>query len=224
MDGTPVIDQLRAFAEKLTATAEKPKAARKPRKTAKQKLTPMPEPEPRDPVVSLPASPPPPPVKKPKAKSKPRPPKGVTVKKAPEDLIPLTDSLARARPTPKSLAAHHYQRKLAAHYAPHILPATLQAIKDAVEAGNMHAVKAALELYEMVQTDKRISIVNDNRSVSIDARGGAGDSRGSDNRRSFESVARMLEEAREKRITDGNPLAARIIEGELSETPEGISK
>ena len=140
--------------------------------------------------------------------------------------IALTKSLSAARPTPASLAKHNYQRKLAAHYAPHILPATFQALHDGVINGNPQVVKTVLELYELIETKNRVSIVNDNRSVNIDARNeSGGSSDGTPQRRSFESIARQLEVSREKRLEQGNPLATKVLDAEFAEaTPEGISK
>lgn len=137
--------------------------------------------------------------------------------------IKLPADLAKAQPTPAALARHTYQRKLAAHYAPHILPQTFQGLRDGVTAGNTTAIKMVLELYELVQSDKRVSIVNDNRSVTVNAGSGRGGDSGPQ-RRSFESIARQLETSREKRIAQGNPLAARIIDAEFSDTPEGVAK
>src|SRR5690348_8601517 len=137
--------------------------------------------------------------------------------------VELTPALANAKPTARSLADHHYQRKLAAHFAPQLLPSTFQSLKNAVEDGNVPAMKMVLELYELVQNQKSISIINDNRQVTVDARGqGANDAERGE-RRDFEAVARMLDEARTKRLERGNPLAAIEVEG-FAITPEGVSK
>lgn len=144
--------------------------------------------------------------------------------------VRLSLSLRQARPSANSLAKHAYQRKLAAHFAPHLLPPLFQAIVDGCKEGNVNMVRLGSEIYELIQSEKKVSILNltDNRSVSIDARSGAGaeglGGGGGSQRRSFESVARMLDETRQKRLTEGNPLAARVIDAEFSETPEGVSK
>lgn len=138
------------------------------------------------------------------------------------DEIALTPSLASAKVTSKSLSKGAYQKKLAAHFAPHILPKTFNALREAVQCGNMSAVKLVFELYEMIQSPKGISIINDNRSVNVDARGGGGG--GGPEERSFERVARMLDETRERRITAGNPLSSGVDILDLTPTPEGISK
>lgn len=137
--------------------------------------------------------------------------------------VQLTEALATAKPTARSLANHHYQRKMAAHFAPHLLPSALQSLKDAVEDGNVNAIKMVLELYELAQNQKTISIINDNRQVTVDARGRGASDEEKGERRDFEHVARMLDETRTKRLERGNPLAAIDVEG-FSITPEGVSK
>ena len=86
-------------------------------------------------------------------------------------------------------------------------------------------VRIGAEIYELVQSDKKVSIINlDNRSVNVDARGEVVGSSGAE-RRDFESVIRMLNETREKRITEGNPLANRTLDiTDFAPTPEGVSK
>jgi hypothetical protein len=135
------------------------------------------------------------------------------------DEIALSPSLASAKVTSKSLSKGVYQKKLAAHFAPHLLPKTLNALRESVQCGNIAAIKTVLELYEMVQSDKKISIINDNRSVNVDARGD-GSGRGPEDR-SFEHVARLLDETREKRLATGNPLAGPILDiTDFTPTPE----
>lgn len=135
--------------------------------------------------------------------------------------IPLTPQLSSAKVTPKGLAAGNYQRKLAAHFAPYLLPKMFQSLCSLVEQGNTTALRMVGEMFEFVQKSSAVSIINnnnvDNRSVKIEA---AGDSES----RSFESVQRLLAIEREKRYKDLSPGVRPALDVKFEDTPEGLSQ
>jgi len=106
--------------------------------------------------------------------------------------------------SPKSLASGNYSKKVLAYLASIAIPQAMQDLMAQSADGKTTATAKILEVYQILQTPKGLSIINDHRQVNVDARG-LGDH--GPEERSFEHVARLLDETRERRLTSGNPLS-----------------
>jgi hypothetical protein len=141
--------------------------------------------------------------------------------------IPVPDSIRNMRVTAKSLSKGTYPTKVAAHFAPLLLVENFQALAYQVRTGNTQAMRMVNELYELVQTNARVSIINDNRVDNRSVSLGAGGEEGGGGR-NFESIMRMFAEEREKRAQLPGPAAVITVPTleatQFEDTPEGLSK
>ena len=147
-------------------------------------------------------------------------PKVEKLKKPDSSMLAFPPHLYGIKISPKSLASGNYSKKVLAYLASIAIPQAMQDLMAQSADGKTTATAKILEVYQILQTPKGISIMNDNRSVSIDARGGAG----GNEPRDLENVVRMLDETRERRLTTGNPLSTVIDIADLTPTPEGLSE
>lgn len=122
--------------------------------------------------------------------------------------------------SPKTLASGAYSKKVLAYLASVAIPQAMQDLMAQSAEGKTQATAKILEVFQILQSPKGLSIINDHRQVNIDARGDTSGSVSED--RSFEHVARLLDETRERRLASGNPLSQGPILDitEFSPTPD----
>lgn len=147
-------------------------------------------------------------------------PKIEKIKKPDSSMLAYPPNLYGIKVSPKALASGSYSKKVLAYLASVAIPQAMQDLMTQSAEGKTQATSKILEVYQILQTPKGLSIINDNRSVNVDARGneiGSGPEE-----RSFEAVARLLDETRERRLASGNPLSQGPILDitEFSPTPD----
>lgn len=144
---------------------------------------------------SAPAAPasPKPPQRRPKLVSMPPPKRSkseaAAPAKRPTQPLVIPPKLLTRRVSEQSLASGNFQKKLIAGVAVQLSASALTQLHQAVESGNLQAIKMALEAVGIIQSRSAVSIINNNidaRQVEIDAR------EATTGRRSFETIARQL--------------------------------
>ena len=133
--------------------------------------------------------------------------------------IPLPAAISKIKVTPKMLEDGSYGRKVLAHYAQFGVAKCFQSLLAMADQGSLGAINTLLTAFGVVQKTSTVSIVNNNnvdaRSLKIET------SKGEE--RSFEAIARIQSEEREKRYRELSPAAPQRPTINITPTPEGIS-
>lgn len=137
------------------------------------------------------------------------------VTRPPEPDILLPDKLAAAKVTAKALQKGSYQKKLLAFFAPVLLPELLNSIRRNLKISDTQTQKLAADIFGLTPKTGGFSINVNQQNVNS----GGGRSVAEDGCGSFEDIARVLAERREKRAALP-PAGSRIIEASVIATPE----
>ncbi len=138
-------------------------------------------------------------------------------------MMPVLPKGLAGMPSAKSVAAGDYQKKLARHFAPEILPRAFQSLVLALDEGDPIARKQALEMYGVLQTKVggNSFVVNLNNQTNVDARSdGSGREESTAGLDSFEEIARTVSAERQKRIPGSGENIRPAIPAQFEATPE----
>lgn len=133
--------------------------------------------------------------------------------------VELPAELRDQKVTPAKLARGAYQKKVAAFYAPHIIPKAFQALIDGLDSGDPAARRQAFEVFGILQTKLGTSVTV-NTQTNVDARASARErGEAAEGLGSFEEIARTVSGERDRRLLTA-PGSTRAIEAKFEPTPE----